>query len=82
VEGAFRAYQSDDDGDSWQVSGSGWHESPQFTGVLRGAFDGDHGGMLCLGTTGGKLWLTRDNGESWGELAPSFPRIGAVKILS
>lgn len=81
VDGQLRVFRSDDDGDSWSVAGTGWGESPQFTGVLRGAFDGDGDGTFCFGTTGGKLWLTADNGESWTELGPSFPRIGAVKVL-
>jgi len=81
VEGALRVYSSDNDGDSWKVSGSGWGDSPQFTGVLRGAFDGDNEGTFCFGTTGGKLWLTGDNGDTWRELDPAFPRIGAVKVL-
>lgn len=81
VGGELRAYASDDDGESWQVAGSGWSEAPQYTGVLRGAFDGDNQGLFCFGTTGGKLWLTDDNGDSWQELAPSFPRIDAVRLL-
>lgn len=81
VHGALRVYKSDDDGDSWQVAGSGWSGSPQFTGVLRGAFSGDDHGTFCFGTTGGKLWLTTDNGDSWAELGSSFPRIGAVSLL-
>jgi hypothetical protein len=82
VEGQLRVYASDDDGASWHVAGSGWPEAPQYTGVLRGAFDGDNQGRFCFGTTGGKLWLTNDNGDSWLELAPSFPRIDAVRLLS
>lgn len=82
VDGSLRVYRSDDDGDSWEVSGQGWSEAPQFTGVLRGAFDGDGDGSFCFGTTGGRLWLTRDNGENWRELAPSFPRIGAVSLIT
>lgn len=81
VDGALRVYRSDDDGDTWVESGSGWGSSPQFTGVLRGAFDGDNEGTFCFGTTGGKLWLTTDNGETWEELDPAFPRIGAVSLL-
>lgn len=81
VDGALRAYRSDDEGDSWEVAGVGWSPAPQFTGVLRGAFDGDNEGTFCFGTTGGKLWLTRDNGDEWEELSPSFPRIGAVRML-
>ena len=82
VDGRFRVYASDDDGDSWQVSGTGWSDAADYTGVLRGAFDGDDHGTVCVGTTGGKLWLTRDNGDTWNRLEPSFPRIGAISILS
>jgi photosystem II stability/assembly factor-like uncharacterized protein len=82
VDGALRAYRSDDDGENWEVAGTGWSQTPQFTGVLRGAFDGDGEGAFCFGTTGGKLWLTRDNGEHWQELDPAFPRIGTVKLLA
>jgi len=82
VEGAFRVYSSDDDGDHWVVSGTGWSDAAQYTGVLRGAFDGDDHGTFCVGTTGGKLWLTRDNGDTWQQLEASFPRIGAISILS
>jgi photosystem II stability/assembly factor-like uncharacterized protein len=81
VDGRLRAYASDDDGDSWQVAGAGWSDSPQFTGVLRGAFDGNDSGAFCFGTTGGKIWLTEDTGESWRELGPSFPRIAAIRIV-
>jgi photosystem II stability/assembly factor-like uncharacterized protein len=80
VDGALRVYCSDNDGDSWEIAGTGWSDAPQFTGVLRGAFDGDGEGTFCFGTTGGKLWMTRDNGEHWEELSPSFPRIGAVAL--
>jgi photosystem II stability/assembly factor-like uncharacterized protein len=82
VDGELRVYRSDDDGDSWEIAGTGWGSAPQFTGVLRGAFDGDDNGSFCLGTTGGRLWLTRDNGESWDELPPTFPRIGAIRLVA
>ncbi|MGD2059603.1 MAG: sialidase family protein [Acidimicrobiia bacterium] len=81
VDGALRVYRSDDDGASWSISGSGWSDAPQFTGVLRGAFDGDGRGVFCFGTTGGRIWLTRDNGDTWDELDASFPRIGAIRVL-
>lgn len=82
VGGKLRAYRSDDHGNSWEVAGTGWTKAPQFTGVLRNAVDGDHRGVVCLGTTGGKVWLTGDNGERWEELPPAFPRILAVQVLS
>lgn len=81
VGGKLRVYASDDDGSTWSVSGHGWSSAPQFTGVLRSAFDGDDHGTFCFGTTGGKLWLTTDNGESWDELPPTVPRIGTVRLI-
>jgi hypothetical protein len=82
VDGELRVYCSDDEGESWRVAGMGWSPAPQFTGVLRGAFHGDNRGAFCFGTTGGKLWLTLDNGDRWQQLAPSFPRIDAIHLLS
>ncbi len=82
VDGALRAYRSADGGDTWEVSGTGWSDSPQFTAVLRGAAAGDDQGAVCFGTTGGKVWITRDAGDTWLELPPSFPRIGAVSLLA
>ncbi|MDP9145512.1 MAG: exo-alpha-sialidase, partial [Actinomycetota bacterium] len=81
VEGKLRVFASDDEGDSWTIAGTGWSDAPQFTGVLRRAFDGDDQGAFCFGTSGGKLWLTRDTGDSWEELAPSFPRIAAIRLI-
>ena len=80
-EGRLRVFRSDNDGDSWEESGSGWADDPQFTGVLRGAYDGDHAGLFAFGTTGGKVWVTEDNGEHWRQLNAAFPRIGAVKVI-
>ena len=82
VDGALRVYASDDDGDSWAMAGGGWPDAPQFTGVLRRAFDGTADGAFCFGTSGGKLWLTRDLGGTWQELDVSFPRIAAISIVA
>lgn len=81
VDGKLAMYRSDDDGDSWQVSGSGWPDSPTYTSVLRGAVDADGDGTLAFGTTGGKVWLTDDAGENWRELDATVPRIGAVRLI-
>jgi hypothetical protein len=80
-DGMLHAYSSDDDGDTWDIAGTGWSEAPQFTGVLRGAFDGHADGTFCFGTTGGKLWLTRNTGETWHELEPAFPRVDAIRVI-
>jgi hypothetical protein len=82
VDGKLRVYASDDDGDSWAVTGTGWPSAPQFTGVLRRAFDGNEEGVFCFGTSGGDLWLTRDLGGTWERLGPSFPRIATVRLIA
>ncbi|CAN5834321.1 hypothetical protein BH23ACT5_BH23ACT5_04350 [soil metagenome] len=81
VDRIFRAYVSHDDGDSWEVAGTGWDDAPSFTSVLRGAVDTADDGALAFGTTGGQVWLTRDAGENWRCLDPVFPRIGAISFL-
>lgn len=81
VDGALRAYVSHDDGESWEVAGSGWDEAPTFTAVLRGAVDTDGNGTVAFGTTSGDVWSTTDAGDTWSRLDASFPRIGAVKVL-
>jgi photosystem II stability/assembly factor-like uncharacterized protein len=78
VDGAFRVYASDDDGDSWHVAGTGWPEDPTFTGVLRGAITTDQAGGVWVGTTSGDVWGTTDDGETWERLPGTFPRILAV----
>lgn len=82
VAGRFGAYLSEDGGDSWVPAGRGWPEQPTFTSVLRGAVAADGDGRVALGTTGGKVWLTEDAGDSWRELEPTFPRIEAVAIFA
>lgn len=81
VEGRFGAYMSEDGGDTWVPAGTGWPEAPTYTSVLRGAVSADGNGRIALGTTGGRVWLTEDAGDTWRELTPTFPRIEAVAIL-
>lgn len=81
VDGAFRAYVSVDDGDTWQVSGRGWSETPDYTTVLRGAATGDNDGVVVLGTTGGSVWVTEDAGDHWRSPEPRFPRINTVALV-
>ena len=79
--GRFRVFQSDDDGDSWHVSGTGWSTRPSFDTVLRGAMATDGEGMVVLGSTGGNVWVTRDAGDSWSQVDAQLPRILSVAIV-
>lgn len=81
-DGRFRVWRSDDRGDSWQVSGSGWPSGPRWAGVLRGAMTGDGAGTVAAGTTSGEVWVTTDAGDHWEQLDVTLPRIHAVTVLA
>ena len=81
VDGAFRSYVSEDDGDSWHVAGAGWTDTPDYSSVLRGAVASDGDGTIAIGTTTGSVWVTEDAGDKWACVPARFPRIGAVSLL-
>ena len=81
AEGRFRVFRSDDDGETWQVSGTGWDDSPAFDTVLRNAMATDGEGTVVLGTTGGNIWATHDAGDTWKRAAIQLPRILSVEII-
>lgn len=81
AEGRFRVFRSDDDGETWHVSGTGWDDSPAFDTVLRNAMATDGEGTVVLGTTGGNIWATHDAGDSWNRAAIQLPRILSVEII-
>ena len=79
--GRFRVYRSDDDGDSWQVSGTGWDDSPAYDTVLRNAMATDGNGSVVVGTTGGNLWHTPDGGDHWTRADLQLPRVLSVEFV-
>ena len=83
VDGHLAVFASDDDGNTWTEHADGMRKEPTFTGVLRGAMDGDalDSGGIYFGTTGGEVWWSADTGQSWNRLEATFPRITAVKVL-
>lgn len=81
AEGRFRVFHSDDDGETWHVSGSGWPARPSFDTVLRGAMAADGDGTVVLGSTGGNVWVTRDAGDTWRQVDVQLPRILSVAII-
>lgn len=80
VGGEFAVYSSDDGGDSWQMAG-GWSRPGSDT-VLRDAIATDGEGGVYVGTTGGRVAVSSDAGESWHELPHTFPRILSVHALT
>ena len=60
---------------------SGLPPKEHFVGVLRDAMTADplSPAGVYLGTTGGELFYSKDDGENWEKLPANFPRITTVK---
>lgn len=80
VGGQLTAYRSADGGDSWRPSGNGLPGNI-YQGVLRDGMDTDSldPAGIYFGTTGGQVYYSRDEGQSWEPLPGLFPRILSVR---
>ncbi|HLI66745.1 MAG TPA: glycosyl hydrolase [Caulobacteraceae bacterium] len=77
-------YRTDDAGQSWRRQDQGFpHEQGWFT-VKRQAFCADTADPvgLYLGTTGGEVWTSGDEGERWRSIAAHLPEIYSVVAAS
>jgi photosystem II stability/assembly factor-like uncharacterized protein len=76
------AYVTRDGGRSWRRLDSGLPERQAWWTVKRQAMTADARDpvALYLGTTGGELWMGRDEGARWTCLARHLPEIYAVEV--
>jgi photosystem II stability/assembly factor-like uncharacterized protein len=83
-EGKLRVWRTRDGGASWTALGVGLPEDNAFCGVLRegmAADDGDPAGVY-FGTNTGKLFASRDEGDSWSVIADNLPPISSVHVAA
>jgi len=77
-------YQTRDGGKSWRRQDRGFPSEHAYFTVLRQAFAGD--GLdpmgLYFGTTSGELWTSRDEGDSWNQVAAHLQRILSVEVAT
>lgn len=80
-DGAFKVWRSSDRGRVWRALTKGLPQQDCFVGVLRDAMatDGLSPAGLFLGTTGGEVFISTDDGESWQQQGARLPRITVVK---
>jgi len=83
-DGALKVWRSRNRGRTWRALTKGLPQKEHFVGVLRDAMAADalEPAGVYLGTTGGELFYSRDDGDSWEKLPASFPRITTVKVWS
>ncbi len=78
-------YRSRDRGASWQAKSAGLPEGHSYTGVLRHCLAADglsngasEAGGIYFGTSGGQVYYSRDEGDSWQAMPVQLPRILSV----
>jgi photosystem II stability/assembly factor-like uncharacterized protein len=81
-DGRPAAYVTRNAGRSWQRLDQGLPESQAWWTCKRQAMavDAQATPALYLGTTSGELWIGRDEGASWSNIARHLPEIYAVEV--
>jgi hypothetical protein len=80
-EAKLRVYRTKNAGASWQPLTKGLPQHDAYENVLRDALTADSfdSAGIYFGTRSGKLFASRDEGDSWEELADGLPPIVCVK---
>lgn len=83
-DGKPATYVTRDGGGSWKRQDKGFPRAQGWFTVLRQAFAGDVADPvgLYLGTTGGEIWSSRDEGGSWTRIAEHLPQVTAVEAVT
>ena len=76
---AAAVWKSTDGGESWQANREGLPQSACFFTVLRQSMAVSPEADVCFGTNTGSIFLSRDEGESWDEVARHLPTVLAVE---
>ncbi len=80
-DGALKLWRSRDQGRTWRALTAGLPQKDHFVGVLRDAMSADpfSPAGVYFGTTGGEIFHSKDDGDTWEKLPAQFPRITTLK---
>jgi photosystem II stability/assembly factor-like uncharacterized protein len=80
IDGKMCVYKSSDGGETWQDKRAGLPQSGAFVSVLREGLGVDRCDPcgVYVGTTGGALFGSKDEGETWNAIASFLPPISSV----
>lgn len=83
ADGRLRVYRTRDGGDQWEALDRGLPQQC-YANVLRDSFaiDMNDPAGIYVGTTGGEVYASADEGESWSRLPASFARVLCLKVAS
>jgi photosystem II stability/assembly factor-like uncharacterized protein len=81
-EGKLRVYRSRSGGDEWEALTTGLPQSDCYVNVLRDAMavDALEPCGLYFGTTGGQVYGSADEGDSWAPIVRDLPRVLSVEV--
>lgn len=82
-DAAAAVWKSVDGGATWEARRDGLPQTHCFFTVLRQAMAGDRRepAGLYFGTNSGSIFASRDEGDSWSEIARHLPTVLAVEVL-
>jgi photosystem II stability/assembly factor-like uncharacterized protein len=78
--GKLRVYRTRDAGKSWEPLTDGLPQRDAYVSMLREAMDSDTLDPvgICFGTSGGHVFFSRDQGETWTLVTQWLPRIISI----
>ena len=82
-DAAAAVWRSRDGGASWQALRAGLPQESCFFTVLRQGMSGDRRSPagVYFGTNTGSIFASRDEGETWDEIARHLPTVLSVEVL-
>jgi hypothetical protein len=81
-EGKLRVYRSRSGGDDWEALTKGLPQANCYVNVLRDAMavdDHEQCGVY-FGTTGGQVYASSDEGDSWTPIVRDLPPVLSVEV--
>jgi photosystem II stability/assembly factor-like uncharacterized protein len=81
-DGKLRVYRSRAGGDEWEALTSGLPQAHCYANVLRDAMcvDSKKPCGIYFGTTGGQVFASADEGDSWSTIAGHLPSVLSVEV--
>ena len=82
LDGKLRVYRSRTGGNEWQELGKGLPDRDCYVDVLRDAMAVDSLDKcgVYFGTTGGQVYASADEGDSWTAITTDLPRVFSVEV--
>jgi len=79
-DGALQVFKTTDGGATWTSTSAGLPQQNAYDLVYRHAFDRIATGVMAMGTTTGNVYVSTDDGATWGCVGHNFPPVYSVRL--